>query len=76
MTELKIILKNYDDIEAFSEAIKDCDYDIFLISGNSKVNAKSMLGVYCLDHSNPMILQADTDSAEQLIEKLASVIER
>lgn len=76
MTELKIILKNYDDIEAFSEAIKDCDYDIFLISGNSKVNAKSMLGVYCLDHSNPMILQADTDSAEQLIEKLASFIER
>ena len=76
MTELKIILKNYDDIEAFSEAIKDCDYDIFLISGNSKVNAKSMLGVYCLDHSNPMILQADTDSAEQLIEKLATFIER
>ena len=66
MIELKIILKNYDDIEVFSEAIKDCDYDIFLVSGNSKVNAKSTLGVYCLDHSNPMTLLANTDSDDTL----------
>lgn len=76
MLELKIILKNYDDIEAFSEAIKECDYDIFLISGNSKVNAKSTLGIYCLDHSNPMTLQAHTDSDPQLAERLAPFIER
>ena len=76
MIELKIILKNYDDIEAFSEAIKDCDYDIFLVSGNSKVNAKSTLGIYCLDHSNPMTLLANTDSDDALAEKLAPFIER
>ncbi len=76
MLEFKILLKNYEDIEAFSNIINERDYDIFLVSGNSKVNAKSLLGVYCLDLSNPVVLQADTDNDPSLAEALASFMEK
>lgn len=76
MVELKIVLKNYEDIETFSEIINQRDYDVYLESGNSRVNAKSLLGVYCLDLSNPIRLEANTESDDTLAEDLAAFLEK
>ena len=42
------------------------DYDVDLVSGRYAVDAKSIMGIFSLDLSKPIKLQAHTDDAEAL----------
>ena len=68
MTELKIKLDNLDNVNAFVDIAQRRDYDVDLMQGRYLVNAKSIMGVFSLDLTKPLILKFQNDDAEFLKE--------
>ena len=74
MKTLKISLNSIDKVKAFVNEISkfDCDFD--LVSGRYVIDAKSIMGIFSLDLSKPLILNADTDDEELIKETFADFI--
>ena len=62
MNELNAI----NDVKEFVNTVMLFDYDVDLVSGRYAVDAKSIMGIFSLDLSKPIKLQAHTDDAEAL----------
>ena len=50
------------------------DFDIDLVSGRYAIDAKSIMGIFSLDLSKPIQLNAHTDDAEDLLKDLNKFI--
>ena len=50
------------------------DYDIDLVSGRYAIDAKSIMGIFSLDLSKPIKLQAHTEDPEALIKSIQKYI--
>jgi phosphotransferase system HPr-like phosphotransfer protein len=70
MSETKIFLKEIDDVKEFVNLVMLESYDVDLVSGRYAVDAKSIMGIFSLDLSEPVVLKAHTDDADELFEKL------
>ncbi len=66
MKTLQISLNSIDKVKAFVNDITkfDCDFD--LVSGRYVIDAKSIMGIFSLDLSQPITLNvhADDDATE------------
>ncbi len=68
MTELKIKLESLNSVNAFVAAAQKKDYDIDLMQGKYLVNAKSIMGIFSLDLTRPMLLKFTAEDTEFLKE--------
>ena len=66
MLEKTIMLKNFEAVKEFVDIANSKEYDIELMSGKYIVNAKSIMGVFSLDLTKPMVMGAHCDSAAEL----------
>lgn len=66
MYETMIELNAINDVKEFVNTVMLFDYDVDLVSGRYAVDAKSIMGIFSLDLSKPLVLNADTDD-EQLV---------
>ncbi len=66
MTKTTINLKTFGDVQEFVNILMKFAFDIDLVSGRYIVDAKSIMGIYSLDLTKPIELQAHTDDAEEL----------
>ena len=64
MREVKISLNSIEDVKSFVQAIYMIDGDFELVSGKYIVDAKSILGLFSVDLSKPVILRIDVDSSK------------
>ncbi len=71
MLEKTIILKNFEAVKKFVDIANEKPYDIDLLSGKYVVNAKSIMGVFSLDLTKPIVMVAHTDTAKDLIRQTA-----
>ncbi len=71
MFETTIMLKNFEAVKEFVDIANSKDYDIELMSGKYIVNAKSIMGVFSLDLTKPMVMVAHCDSAAELSRQTA-----
>ena len=74
MTTTTVRLSQIDDVKNFVNTIMRFDYDIDLKSGRYAVDAKSIMGIFSLDLSKPIELQAHTEDAEALFEAIDAFI--
>ena len=58
---ISIQFRSYDMIERFSKDIADLKGEFDLVSGRKTIDAKSFLGIFSLDLSKPVILNAESD---------------
>lgn len=58
---MNIQFKSYEMIERFNREIADVRGEFDLVSGRKVVDARSFLGIFSLDLSRPLILNAVTD---------------
>ena len=65
MLEKTIILKNFEAVT------NEKPYDIELLSGKYVVNAKSIMGIFSLDLTKPIVMVAHTDSHAELLRQTA-----
>ena len=66
-----------DSINAVKEHVRIVmlyDFDIDLVSGRYAVDAKSIMGIFSLDLSNPIQLVAHTDEPGDFFEKIKEFI--
>lgn len=70
MTKLNLQLETINDVKEFVNAVTMCDYDVDLVSGRYSIDAKSIMGIFSLDLSRPVELQAHVDNCDDLIAKI------
>lgn len=62
MKTVKISLNSIDKVKAFVNDITKFDIDFDLVSGRYVIDAKSIMGIFSLDLSNPIDLNIHADS--------------
>ena len=68
MTKTTVFLQAINDVKEF------VNFDIDLVSGRYAIDAKSIMGIFSLDLSKPIQLNAHTDDAEDLLKDLNKFI--
>ena len=71
MLEKTIMLKDFEAVKKFVDIANQKPYDIELLSGEYIVNAKSIMGVFSLDLTKPIVMVAHTDSHAELLRQTA-----
>lgn len=74
MKSVTINLKLAENVKNFVQIVSKYDYDIDLRSGRYVVDAKSILGIFSLDLSRPVVLEIYTDDAASLLADLNDYI--
>ena len=69
MYETTISLQAINDVKDFVNTVMLFNYDIDLVSGRYAVDAKSIMGIFSLDLSKPIKLQAHT-----VIQRLSRIV--
>lgn len=64
MTTLKIKLAEISDVKEFSQIMLTCPKSADIVSGRYTVDAKSIMGIFSLNLSNPVELRIDGDEDE------------
>ena len=72
--EATISLAAINDVKDFVSEVSLCDYDVDLISGKYVVDAKSIMGIFSLDLSKPIKLEAQTEDASEFLAKIKRYI--
>lgn len=70
MKEMMITFKSPDDILEFVSTVSEYDFDMDLIKGRFRVDAKSMLGIMNLGVESGLCLRMYTDDCGDLEERL------
>lgn len=73
MRELEISLKSIEDVKKFVQTIAQQDGEFEVISGKYTVDAKSILGLFSVDLSKPVMLRINVDEKhmEEVLKSIA-----
>lgn len=74
MKTVKISLNSIDKVKSFVNDITKFDYDFDLVSGRYVIDAKSIMGIFSLDLSKPIKLEAHTDDGAAFFAELERFI--
>ncbi len=74
MNKATVMLGTINDVKSFVTVVSQCDYDVDLISGRYAVDAKSIMGIFSLDLSKPIKLEAHTDDASEFFAQIKQFI--
>ncbi len=71
MKTIKISLNSIDKVKTFVNVINRFDAEFDLVSGRYVIDAKSIMGIFSLDISNPRALHIqNADNLEEIKEQL------
>ena len=71
MKSMTISLEMAQRVQEFVAITQNCDCEILLKSGKYVVDAKSILGIFSLDLSQPLTVEIYSDNCEDIISKLS-----
>ena len=74
MQKAVVSLQAINDVKEFVNIVMRYDFDIDLVSGRYAVDAKSIMGIFSLDLSKPIELNAHTDDAEDFFKAIDQFI--
>ena len=74
MVKKVVKINTMQEADQFNKICSRFDCDMDLQSGKYYVDAKSIMGIFSLDLSKPLILNADTDDEELIKETFADFI--
>lgn len=74
MKTVTISLATINDVKNFVNTVAKYDFDVDLVSGRYAVDAKSIMGIFSLDLSKPIELQAHTDDATAFLNEIKAFI--
>ena len=74
MKTVQISLNSIDKVKSFVNEISKFDNDFDLVSGRYVIDAKSIMGIFSLDLSKPIQLEAHSDDCEAFFEEIKDFI--
>ena len=70
MKEMEIALSSISDVKNFVNTVADYDFEVDLLSGRYAVDAKSIIGIFSLDLTQPVRVRVLTDDYGDFFEKI------
>ncbi|MFT8888033.1 HPr family phosphocarrier protein [Ethanoligenens sp.] len=70
MATVNISLSTIDDVKKFVNIVSKYDFEIDLTSGRYVIDAKSIMGIFSLDLTKPIKLNAGTDEKSTFFEEI------
>lgn len=74
MVKLTVNIVSMQDADKFNKLCSKFDCDMDLQSGKYYVDAKSIMGIFSLDLSKPLVLNVGTDDEQKIKETFADFI--
>lgn len=74
MVKLTVNIVSMQDADKFNKLCSKFDCDMDLQSGKYYVDAKSIMGIFSIDLSKPLVLNAGTDDEQKIKETFADFI--
>ena len=75
MKQFEIMLNSIDDVRNFVNIVNRYNFDVDLTSGRYVVDAKSIMGIFSLDLSNPIKVDVHSDDCETFINEIKAYIQ-
>lgn len=70
MIKITIMLSTISDVKEFVNITNRYDFDIDLVCGRYAVDGKSIMGIFSLDLTKPIELQAHAYTADNFIDEM------
>ena len=70
MEATTIMLNTINDVKDFVNIVAKYDFEIDLVSGRYAVDAKSIMGIFSLDLSKKIRVEAHTDNAAEFMKEI------
>lgn len=76
MSEIAILLNSVDKVKNFVSITRKFDAEMDLISDRYVIGAKSIMGIFCMDLSRPMILRVyeGKENVDDIIDALVEYV--
>lgn len=74
MISVNIMLNTINDVKNFVNSVSKYDFEVDLTSGRYVIDAKSIMGIFSLDLSKPIKLDARCESSSKFIEEIKPFI--
>ncbi|HIW74257.1 MAG TPA: HPr family phosphocarrier protein [Firmicutes bacterium] len=74
MYKAKVHFDTVVDVKKFVNICNSVSFDVDLLSGRYVVDGKSIMGLFSLDLSKPVELQADCGPDDEFVTKIASYL--
>ena len=74
MRTCNIMLNTINDVKVFVNTVSKYDFDVDLISGRYAIDAKSIMGIFSLDLSKPIRLEAHSEDSSKFFDEIKSFI--
>lgn len=75
MVKLSVKIVSMQDADKFNKICSKFGCDMDLQSGKYYVDAKSIMGIFSLDLSQPLVLNADTDDEQKVREAFSEFVQ-
>lgn len=66
MKEIKVLLNNVATIKQFVDIVCKFDMDVDIVYGRYLIDAKSIMGIFSIDTSHPVIVRFHSDNEKVL----------
>ncbi len=76
MKKFTVLLSSINDVKAFVNVVTKYDFEIDLTSGRYVVDAKSIMGIFSLDLTKPIEVEAHSDNCDKLLDELAPFLQK
>jgi len=76
MKTIQVSINSIDKVKSFVNTITKFDFDVDMVSGRYIIDAKSIMGIFSLDLSNPidLVIHAEGAQLEQALAAIQSYI--
>ena len=74
MKSFKVMLSSIVDVKNFVNFVNEFDFDVDLVSGRYVVDAKSLMGIFSLELSRPIVMRVYSEETAALEEALKEFI--
>ncbi len=74
MKTTTIMLNTINDVKQFVNTVAKYEFDVDLVSGRYAIDAKSIMGIFSLDLSKPIKLEAHTDDVGSFFDEIKPFI--
>ena len=74
MKTFNLLLSSINNVKDFVNVVSKYDFDVDLTSGRYVVDAKSIMGIFSLDLSQPIKVEVHSDDCDKFMEELKDFI--
>ena len=74
MKSFKVMLSSIVDVKNFVNLVSGFDFEVDMVSGRYVVDAKSLMCIFSLDLSKPIIMRVYSEDTKELEESLKEFI--